>query len=72
LNGGDKYMIMADFDSYLKTQKKLITAYNNREQWTKMSILNVAHVGKFSSDRTIQQYTEEIWGATPTPIVLNL
>ena len=71
LNGGDKYMIMADFDSYVKTYKKLIAAYNDKELWTKMSILNVAHMGKFSSDRTIQQYTDEIWGAQPIPISLN-
>jgi glycogen phosphorylase len=71
LNGGDKYMIMADFESYLKTQKKLAAAYNDQELWTKMSVLNVAHMGKFSSDRTIQQYTDEIWKAQAIPVKLS-
>jgi starch phosphorylase len=71
LNGGDKYMVMADFDSYMKMHKKLAAAYTDQEAWTKMAILNVAHMGKFSSDRTIQQYSEEIWGTKAVPILLD-
>jgi starch phosphorylase len=71
LNGGDKYMVMADFASYMKCQETLVEAYNDSERWTKMSILNVAHMGKFSSDRTIKQYTDDIWNAKSIPVVLK-
>ncbi|MGB7568200.1 MAG: glycogen/starch/alpha-glucan phosphorylase [Chitinivibrionales bacterium] len=71
LNGGDKYMLMADFDSYIACNNRLTEAYRDQERWTKMSILNVAHMGRFSSDRTIQQYADEIWDAKPIPISLN-
>ena len=71
LNGGDKYMLMADFDQYISCQDRLTNAYRDQERWTKMSILNVANMARFSSDRTIQQYADEIWGAKATPIALN-
>jgi glycogen phosphorylase len=71
LNGGDRYMVMADFDSYYNCQKKLAEAYRNRDQWTKMSILNVANMGRFSSDRTIQQYSDDIWSVKPISIKLD-
>ena len=71
LNGGDKYMLMADFDQYISCQDRLTKAYQDQERWTKMSILNVANMARFSSDRTIQQYADEIWGAKATPISLN-
>jgi starch phosphorylase len=71
LNGGDKYMLMADFDQYISCQDRLTKAYQDQERWTKMSILNVANMARFSSDRTIQQYADEIWGAKATPIALN-
>jgi starch phosphorylase len=71
LNGGDKYMIMADFDAYQKSHAQLGDAYNDRERWTKMSILNVAHMGKFSSDRAIAQYADEIWDAKAIPVTLE-
>jgi starch phosphorylase len=71
LNGGDKYMIMADFDAYMKSHAQLIEAYNDQERWTRMSILNVAHMGKFSSDRAIRQYADEIWEAKAIPISLQ-
>ena len=71
LNGGDRYMVMADFDSYVQCQKTLAQAYVDTERWTKMSILNVANMGRFSSDRTIQQYAEDIWDVKPTPVKLD-
>ena len=71
LNSGDKYMVMADFDSYMKSHAHLIETYNDQERWTKMSILNVAHMGKFSSDRAIQQYSDDIWEAKAISISLN-
>jgi starch phosphorylase len=71
LNGGDRYMVMADFDSYVQCQKTLAEAYSKPDKWTKMSILNVANMGRFSSDRTIQQYAEDIWGVKAIPIKLD-
>jgi starch phosphorylase len=71
LNGGDRYMVMADFDSYVQCQNTIAEAYQDTERWTKMSILNVANMGRFSSDRTIRQYAEEIWRVKPTPIRLD-
>jgi starch phosphorylase len=57
----DRYFILADFRSYANTQKKVEEYYRNTSAWAKSAILNVAHVGKFSSDRTIQQYVDDIW-----------
>jgi starch phosphorylase len=71
LNGGDRYMVMADFDSYFNFQKKIAEAYKDKVRWTKMSILNVANMGRFSSDRTIQQYSDDIWGVKPIAIKLD-
>jgi starch phosphorylase len=68
LDQGDQYMLLADFASYVECQERVEATYADQEQWTRMSILNVAHMGRFSSDRTIREYAEEIWGATPAPI----
>ena len=57
----DRYFILADFRSYANAQKKIEEYYRNTAAWTKSAILNVAHVGKFSSDRTIQEYVDDIW-----------
>ncbi len=57
----DRYFILADFDSYVEAQKRISESYANEEEWTKKAILNVAKVGKFSSDRTIQEYVDDIW-----------
>jgi glycogen phosphorylase len=64
----DPYMILADFISYEEAQSKVEIAYRDRDRWTKMAILNVARAGKFSSDRTICEYNDEIWHAVPVPI----
>jgi starch phosphorylase len=72
LNHGDRYMIMADFDSYIECQNKISTIYrNDQAEWTKMSILNVANMGKFSSDRAIKEYADEIWSVKPIDIKLE-
>ena len=55
------YFILADFKSYAEAQKKVEAAYRDSEGWAKMALLNTASAGKFSSDRTIQQYVDEIW-----------
>jgi glycogen phosphorylase len=57
----DEYMIMADFQSYADCQAKVSEAYMNKENWTRMSILNTARSGKFSSDRSIADYARDIW-----------
>ena len=63
-NGSDRadtYFILADFKSYAAAQKKVEEAYRDEARWAKMAILNMACSGKFTSDRTIQQYVDEIW-----------
>ncbi len=57
----DTYFILKDFWSYADAQRRIDQAYRNREWWTKAAILNVAHSGKFSSDRTIEEYVKDIW-----------
>jgi len=57
----DTYFILADFRSYAEAQKKVMEAYKDEERWAKSAILNVASSGKFSSDRTIQEYVDDIW-----------
>jgi starch phosphorylase len=57
----DSFCLMADFDAYLACQHRVSAAYRDTERWTRMSILNVARCGKFSSDRTIAEYASDIW-----------
>ena len=57
----DTYFILKDFRSYAEAQKKVEAAYRNESGWAKSAILNVSHVGKFSSDRTIEEYVRDIW-----------
>lgn len=57
----DTYFILKDFRSYAEAQKKVEAAYADEKAWAKSAILNVASSGKFTSDRTIQQYVDEIW-----------
>ncbi len=61
MDRADTFFILKDFRSYAEAQKKVDAAYRNRQWWTKAAILNVASSGKFTSDRTIQQYVDEIW-----------
>ncbi|MDX1960760.1 MAG: glycogen/starch/alpha-glucan phosphorylase [Leptospiraceae bacterium] len=61
----DVYMLLADYDSYSDVQWKIGKDYENTELWTKKSILNVARMGKFSSDRTIDEYAKQIWNIHP-------
>ncbi|HUX90729.1 MAG TPA: glycogen/starch/alpha-glucan phosphorylase [Gallionellaceae bacterium] len=68
LKHGDHYLLLADYASYIACQKRVEDAYRNQQQWVKKAILNVANMGKFSSDRTIMQYAEQIWGTRPVPI----
>ena len=64
----DEYMLLADYQSFIDCQDRVSAAYRNQDEWTRMSILNVARIGKFSSDRSIRDYCSEIWKAWPTKI----
>ncbi|PPD49204.1 MAG: glycogen phosphorylase [Methylobacter sp.] len=64
----DPWMTIADFRSFVDAQKQVEHAYRDKDRWTKMSILNCAGSGKFSTDRTINEYNREIWHLTPVPI----
>jgi starch phosphorylase len=61
----DDYMVCADFSAYLARQDEVAQAYRDRERWTRMSIMNVSRMGKFSSDRTIAEYCRDIWHVEP-------
>ena len=61
----DQYMLLADYQPYIDCQDKVAAAFRDQEQWTRMSILNSARMGKFSSDRSIREYCEKIWGVKP-------
>jgi starch phosphorylase len=64
---GDHYRHLADLTAYAEAHARLAGTYLDRDAWTRMSVLNVAASGKFSSDRTIRQYAQEIWGAVSCP-----
>jgi len=65
VSGHDPYLLLADLGSYLECQQEIGRDYLDRHDWTRKSILTVARMGKFSSDRTIGEYAREIWGVEP-------
>ena len=66
----DQYFILADFKSYDKARADIVEAYQDEARWAKMAILNMASSGKFTSDRTIQQYEDDIWHQTPMKVTV--
>ncbi|HET6898443.1 MAG TPA: glycogen/starch/alpha-glucan phosphorylase [Vicinamibacteria bacterium] len=68
LEGGDRYLLLADYAAYVECQGQVDDAYRDAGAWTRKSIRNVAHMGKFSTDRTIRQYADEIWGLKPVRV----
>lgn len=70
LHHGDTYKVLADFNSYVDCQKQVSNTYMDKEKWVKMSILNVTNSGKFSSDRTIQEYADDIWNIKAVDVKL--
>jgi len=68
LTGGDYYMHLADLRSYVQAQERLGDLYADQDAWARKAILNIASSGKFSSDRTIAEYAEDIWGVAPCPV----
>ncbi|MBD1913902.1 MULTISPECIES: glycogen/starch/alpha-glucan phosphorylase [unclassified Leptolyngbya] len=71
LLSSDPYMLLADYQSYIECQDRVSAAYLNNDDWTRMSILNTTRMGKFSSDRSIQEYCHDIWKASPVPVELH-
>lgn len=67
LDGGDPFMVLADFEAFMKAQNKVDELYKQPECWAEMAILNTARMGKFSSDRTIHQYATDIWNLKALP-----
>ena len=68
LEGGDPYLCLADYASYVRAQEKVDEAFSDKQRWAKMAILNTARVGKFSSDRTTSEYAKHIWKLKPIKI----
>ena len=67
----DEYLVLADFRSYVDCQARVAEAFRDRMAWTRMSVLNVARCGRFSSDRSIREYCERIWNVRPMPVSLD-
>jgi starch phosphorylase len=67
----DPFLLLADFRAYLDVQDEVSRAWQDVDRWTRMSILNVARMGRFSSDRSIREYCRDIWNVEPQPIVLG-
>jgi starch phosphorylase len=68
---GDPFLLFADYGSYVESQNQVSLAYEDQAKWTRMSILNVSRMGKFSSDRSIKEYCDKIWKAQPVTVNLG-
>ncbi|MCP9894729.1 glycogen/starch/alpha-glucan phosphorylase, partial [Vulcanococcus limneticus Candia 3F8] len=71
LTGRDPFFVLADFSDYLRAQDAVNRLWADREQWNRISLLNAARTGFFSSDRSISEYAERIWRAEPFPITIT-
>ncbi len=71
LDGGDYYFHLADFRAYADMQMEVSRVYRDPDEWSRRAILNVARMGRFSSDRTIREYAAQIWGLQPCPIEIS-
>jgi starch phosphorylase len=68
LGGGDPYLVLADYADYIRAQEDVDKAFKDKKRWAKMAILNTARVGKFSTDRTISEYADQIWKLKPVKV----
>ncbi len=68
LTRNDHFLVLADFSSYVDCQARVSEAYRDADRWTRMSIMNTARSGRFSSDRVVREYAEEIWQAEPVAV----
>jgi starch phosphorylase len=67
----DPFLVLADFADYVACQERVSAAWNDPKHWTRMSILNTARAGEFSSDRAIREYCDRIWNVSPVRIALD-
>ena len=65
MSDGEHFMVLADFDSYAAAQAEVDALFRNREEWTRKSVINALSMGPFSSDRSIREYADTIWGIKP-------
>jgi starch phosphorylase len=68
LEGGDPYLHLADFPLYIACQERVERAFRSPREWARLSILNAAGMGRFSSDRTVAEYAEKVWKVAPVPV----
>jgi starch phosphorylase len=71
LTGNDPFFVLADFADYLRAQDEVSRTWADRAHWQRLSVLNTARTGFFSSDRSIREYTERIWRAEEFPITIT-
>ena len=68
INDGDNYLLLADYEDYVKTQEEVAEKFKDQKEWTREAIINAARMGFFSSDRTIREYADDIWNVKPVEI----
>jgi starch phosphorylase len=68
-SGGDQFLLLADYASYVACQDRVDALYTQPDEWARCAILNVAGMGRFSSDRTVSEYARRVWNVSPVPIL---